>query len=424
MVGRRKMEGFPTLISVEEALGHLRRGLSLNQASEDVQLHSALGMVVAKDLIAHVDVPPFDRSAVEGYAVVAANTTSASPTNPVELAIAGRSEAGSTPSEIPSVSSGTALEIFTGAPIPKGADAVVMVEYSKRAENAVRIYKSAAPMHNVSRRGEDFAEGNVIVKTGTRLKSWHIGALASVNLTSVPVYKKLRIAVLSTGNELREPGETLRPGEIVNSSRPMIKALIFENDCEPVDLGTIPDDLSSITNALSDGLTKADILVTTGGTSLGERDLVPEAVAQLGEPGLVVHGVSMRPAKPTGAGFVRGKPVFMLSGYPVAALVAFEVFVVPTINWMQGTFEPVVPLVRARLTRKVAAPIGVRSYMRVRLFRDESGMRVEPLRLTGSGILSSMTKANGVLVIPEHMEGYDENEEVEVRVIQPLEAAS
>jgi len=154
---------------------------------------------------------------------------------------------------------------------------------------------------------------------------------------------------------------------------------------------------------------------------LGERDLVPEAINELGEPGVVVHGISMRPAKPTGVGFIGGKPVFMLSGYPVAALMGFEVFVHPAIEHIQATPPEPKPVIRAKLARRVATAVGVRSYIRVRLLRDKGAYIAEPLRLTGSGILSSMTKANGILVVNEQLEGYDEGDEVEVTVIQPIE---
>lgn len=416
------MEGFPGLTSVEEALRKLRANINFNPLFEDIELDSALGRMAAKDIDATFDVPAVDRSAVEGYAIVAADSPSTSPINPVELGIIGTSEADSEPDKLPTVEQGNALEIFTGGSMPKGANSVVMVEYCRKQASKVLIFRPVAPGNNVSRRGEDFAKGDVIVRGGTVLKPWHIGALASVNIIKLTVKKRLKIAVMSTGSELREPGEELRPGQIVNSNRPMFKALIAENGCEAVDLGAVPDDMESIQQGLQQGLARADMVMTTGGSSLGERDFMPEAINQLGKPGLVVHGVSMRPAKPTGFGFVDGKPIFMLSGYPVASLVGFEVFVIPAIRWMLNTFKDNEPIVRARLTRKVTTPVGVRSFMRVRIFGDETSLKVEPLRLTGSGILSSMTRANGMLIIPEDVEGYDEGEEVDIRLIQPRES--
>lgn len=421
--GREKMSGFPALMRVGDALELIRKSVVL--PSLDVlrkPFSEVLGMVVAEDIIVPVDVPPFDRSAVEGYAVQANRTSSATTTNPVELQVIGKSEAGTVPGELPRVPEGTAVEIYTGGPLPEGADAVVMVEFTKRTKNSVLLYKAVAPGQNVSKKGEDFARSTLMIRKNTVLKPWHIGALASVNLTSVPVYRRIKVAMLSTGNELREAGEALRPGEIINSSKPMLRALLTEVGCEFVDCGTATDDISVLTKSLGYGLEHADILITTGGTSLGEKDLVPEAINELGSPGIIVHGVAMRPAKPTGCGVVNGKPVFMLSGYPVAALVGFDVFALPTIRMFQRTEAPLQPTVRAKLTRRLATPSGVRCYVRVRVFREGDELKVEPLRLTGSGLLSTMTRANGILVIPEDVEGFDQGHEVEVNLFQPIEA--
>lgn len=391
--------------------------------AESVELTSALGRTVAEVVVAPFDVPPFDRSAVEGYAVIASDTTSASATNPVELSIAGRSEAGSTPDSLPPVQRGAAVEILTGGPMPPGADAVVMVEHTKRTEGKIFIHRPVGPFQNVSRRGEDFAEGETVLRRGTRVRPWHIGAVASLNLVRITVQRKLRVALISTGSEVKEPGSEIRPGEIVNSSKPMLTALLVDHGCEPLNLGTIPDDAASIRHAIERALSQADVVVTTGGTSLGEKDLVPEILNSLGKPGVIVHGVAIRPAKPTGFAIINGKPVFMLSGYPVAALLGFQLFVEPAIHILRGSYRAPDARVHARLTRKVATPVGVRSFVRVRVAKEGSEYRAEPLRLTGSGILSSMTKANGILVVPEHSEGYDEDAVVEVNIIQPLEEA-
>ncbi|MFQ5761971.1 MAG: gephyrin-like molybdotransferase Glp [Candidatus Bathyarchaeia archaeon] len=424
MIGRRKMEGFPSLMTADEALRVLKEHLRPRVLeAESVELTAALGRTVTADVVAPFNVPPFDRSAVEGYAVIASDTTSASVTNPVELSICGRSEAGSTPNSLPPVKRGEAVVILTGGPMPPGADAVVMVEHTKQMEERVFIHRPVGPFQNVSRRGEDFAEGETVLRRGTRIRPWHIGAVASLNLVRFAVQRKLRVALISTGSEVKEPGSEIKPGEIINSSKPMLTALLVDYGCEPLNLGTIPDDAASIRQAIERALDQADIVITTGGTSLGEKDLVPEILNGLGKPGVVVHGVAIRPAKPTGFAIINEKPVFMLSGYPVAALLGYQLFVEPAIDTMRGSHRAPEAKVRARLTRKVATPVGVRSFVRVRLTRKEREYYAEPLRLTGSGILSSMTKANGILVVPERTEGYDEGAEVEVTVIQPLEEA-
>ncbi len=426
MIGRKRMSGFPSLMGIDEALSTIRAHIKwLPPPVEFVRLEESIGRIVGRDVAASFDVPAFDRSAMDGYAVIGSDTTSASPTNPIDFEIVARSQPGTAPNELPVVEIGKAVEIYTGGPLPPKSDAVVMAEFAKRENRELQVLKPVAPWQNVSRRGEDFRSGETIVGAGIKIRGWHIGALASVNLVEVPVYRRLRIGVLSTGAELKEPGETLRLGEIVNSSKPMLKSLIREHGFDPVDLGTVPDDLEQVKAGLARGLSSAEMLITTGGTSVGERDLVPEAIGELGDPGLLVHGVFMRPGKPTGIGVVNGKPIFMFSGYPVAALVAFEVFVLPIIETLLGLRKQPEAKIRARLTRRVTTPVGVRSYVRVKVIEDKNReLTVEPLRLTGSGILSSMTRANGILVVPESVEGFDEGQLVEVSVFDSVELRS
>ncbi|PUA34265.1 MAG: molybdopterin molybdenumtransferase MoeA, partial [Candidatus Terraquivivens tikiterensis] len=364
----------------------------------------------------------FDRSAVDGYAVVAEDTFGSSPSNPVELRVVGKAYAGMRPSDTLRVDRGEAVEIYTGAPLPCGANAVVMLEHTNRLSgDSVEVLYPVSPYQNVSRKGEDYKKGELVIKGGTRIRPWHIGALAALNIPKVKVLRKPRVAVLSTGSELVEVGSDLKMGDVVNSSRPMLKSLLREIGCDVLDLGTVPDELERIKESIREGLRAADALVVTGGTSVGELDLVPEAINSLGKPGLVVHGIAMRPAKPTGFGVIDGKPVFILSGLPVAALVGFQNFVKPSIQMMLGLQDEPKLTVRGRLTRRVANPHGVRSFVRVKVIREGDAYYIEPLMLTGSGLISTLTKANGMLVLPEDVEGYDEGEEVEVELFQPIE---
>ncbi|HID04279.1 MAG TPA: molybdopterin molybdotransferase MoeA, partial [Aigarchaeota archaeon] len=308
-------------------------------------------------------------------------------------------------------------------PIPRGANAVVMVEHSRREDNVIEVTRQVHPLQNISRRGEDFKKDDVVVKRGTVIKPWHIAALASLNITEVPIYEELKIAILSTGSEIVELGETPGRGKVVNSSKPMLKTLVREAGCRPIDLGTVPDDFEVIVDKIREGVRIGDMLLVTGGTSVGERDLVPEAVNRAGNPGVVFHGVKIRPAKPTGAGVVDGKPVFMLSGYPVSALIGFQLFVKPLIArfYQMPLEEPC--RVRAVLSRRVANPVDNRSFVRVRVEKHGEKYVAEPLMHTGSGLISTLTRANAMLVIPEGVEGYEEGEEVEVIMLQPIEAA-
>ncbi len=414
------MEGFPSLLSVEEALKRLRASVTHRvREFEEVGLLEAVSRVCAEDVRAPIDSPPFDRSAVDGYAVIAEDTFGASLNNPVELKMVGSAYPGMDVARLPRLSRGEALKLMTGAPLPPGANAVVMVENTVRRGEVVEVVKPVHPYRNVSRRGEDYRAGEVVVGKGTKIRPWHVAALASLNISRVRVLRRARVGVLSTGSELVEVGEEVKPGKLINSSKPMLLALLEEEGAEGVDLGIVADDLELIKARILEGIRGADALIVTGGTSVGELDLVPEAVSALGE--VIVHGLMMRPGKPTGFGVIDGKPVFMLSGFPVAALVGFQLLVRPALSLMLGYEEEPRPRIRGRLTRRVATPPSTRSYVRVKVKRAGGEVLVEPLMLTGSGLLSTLTEANGLLIVPEDLEGFEEGELVEVELFQPIE---
>ena len=302
---RKRMEDFPTLVSFKESRRKLAEVIKYRiLETVEVALEDALNMVCAEDIFAPIDLPEFDRSAVDGYAVVAEDTFGSSPNNPVELKLIGKVHAGMKPSDMPKVNRGEAVEIYTGARLPEGANAVVMVEHTNKLGDSIEVLYPVSPYQNVSKKGEDYKKGELVIKKGTMIRPWHIAALAALNIPKVKVLRKPRFAVLSTGSELVEVGSELKEGNVVNSSKPMLKSLLKELGCEVLDLGTIPDDLEKIKESIKEGLRVADAVIITGGTSVGELDLVPEAINSLGKPGLVVHGIMMRPAKPTGFGVI------------------------------------------------------------------------------------------------------------------------
>lgn len=414
------MEGFKTLTSLDKALQILTEVLKNygKKGLETIPLLESNGRVCGEDVSAPFDIPSFDRSAVDGYAVYAEDTFSASPSNPVELKLVGCLKPGDDPSLI-KINRGETVEVMTGAPLPVNANSVIMAEDAKRVKtDLIEVYKQVHPFQNVSRKGEDFKKGEIVVKKGVRIKPWHIGALASFNIETVKVVSKPRVGILSTGSELVELGSDLKPGKVVNSSKVMLKALTYACGGEPVDLGIVEDDVDSIVEKILDGVKICDVLVTTGGTSVGRGDLVPDAVNLIGK--VLVHGIAMRPGKPTGFGIVNGKLVFMLSGFPVASLLGFNLFVKPVIEAMLGTVSEPSIKVRGRLIRRVASLSGMRSFVRVRVIKNGGKYIIEPLMLTGSGLISTLTEANGLLVIPENLEGYDEGEEVEVELFDPV----
>jgi len=416
------MVGFQALLGVEEALRRVFEHVPAGSLGVvKVPIEQCAGRICGEDIISPTDIPEFDRSAIDGYAVRARDVLGASATNPIRLKVIGSSFPGDTPSSLPEVVENTAVEIMTGGPVPRGADAVVMAEHCVGVDGYVDVLRQVHPNQNISPRGEDYRKGEVVVKKGTRLRPWHVAALASLNMTAVPVFRKLKVGVLSTGSELIEPGQEQSPGKTINSSKPMLKALLTEHGCDVFDYGTVGDDFDLIVGRIKEALTYCDMLVVTGGTSVGERDLVPEAVSKAGKPGVIIHGVKMRPGKPTGVGVVDGKPVVMVSGLPVAALVGFTTFIKPVIERFYNTVGEPPCRLRAKLSRRVTNQTGSRSFMRVRVVKTDSGYVVEPLMLTGSGLLSTLTKANALLVIPEDVEGYDEGEEVDVELLHPVE---
>ncbi len=418
---KRRMEGFKSLLSVEEALNGLLNEVKHRPTPVEVDLEGALGLPAAEDVVAGGDFPPFDRSAVDGYAVRASDTLGAGLLNPLKLRVVGESVPGIDPSSLRPIGPGEAYVIYSGAPLPPGSDSVVMAEDVIRAGDYVSVLRQVSPYQNVSRRGEDFQRGKTVIRHGHRVMPWHIGALASLGVKKVNVYR-LRVAVLSTGSEVVDlyEAKAVRPGTIINSTKPLLKGLLRSDGYEPVDLGTVPDDINEIAVRLEDGVRAADAVITTGGTSVGNYDVVPEAVGRIGR--VVFNGVRMRPGKPTGAGVVDGKPVFMLSGFPVAGLVGYLAFVKPTLLHMTGTPQDPTPMVKGVITRRVANVAGVKTYLRVRVAQTPNGYQVEPLAITASGLLSTLTDANGLLVIPEDVEGYDEGDLVEVTLISPPES--
>ncbi len=419
---RRKMIGFEELTPLSEALEKLRRYMTHRiTETEIVSLEESHGRILAEDITATISIPDLNRSAVDGYAVIAEDTFGATPNNPVTLRLVGKIMAGARPDQLPRIRRGETAEIMTGAPLPDEATAVVMAEHARQTNSKVEVTRQVTPYQNVSRMGEDYPAGSIIAKKQTRIMPWHIAALAGQNITSVKVLRRPRAAIISTGNELVMHGMKKNVGEVIDTNRPMLKALLETSGAEPIDLGISPDSTEELRSQIMKGLSRADMVIITGGTSIGETDNVPDVVSSLGEPGIIIHGLRIRPAKPTGVGIIGGKPIFMLSGFPVSAYIGYKTLVEPCISMMTGTRMPPPPRIRGRLTRRVAKPQGIRAFVRVRVRREGESYIVEPMMLTGSGLLSTLTGGNGILEIPEMLEGHDEGEVVEVEITQPLE---
>ena len=410
-----RLKGFQKLTSTETALQTWLKTLQIKQHKTTIPLHKALNRVLAEDIIAKEDLPRFDKSAVDGYALKSEDTTSASQFKPTLLQL--------TNSDI--VNSKQVKQVWTGNAIPKGADAVVMLENTQMHNGKLEVWVQLALGGNVSKKGEDIKKGETAIKTGTRLKPYHLGLLAALGNSEVKVAEKPKIAILATGNELAEVGSKLAENQIFESNKIMLSAMCRELDAEPLDMGLVKDDMEEITEKIRNALLNADAVITTGGTSVGGLDLVPDAVNKTGKPGVIIHGVAMRPAMPTALAVLEGKPVMILSGNPVAAIIGFEVFARPLICRMLGMpKEEHRPTVKAVMTRKVATALGRKNFVRVRVLQKDGEFNAEPVSARGSGAISTMTRANGFVIVPENREGIAEGELVTVHLFSEVETVN
>ena len=411
-----RLKGFKKLTSTDDALRTWLNILQVKRGREvTVPLQKALNRVLAIDMTAKEDLPRFDKSAVDGYALRSEKTTGASQFKPVIFQI----------TEFGEVTSKQAKQIWTGNAIPKGADAVVMIENTKRRDGELEVWVQLAIGKNMSKKGEDVKKGEKVVKAGTRLKPYHLGLLAALGKGEVKVVEKPRIAILATGNELAEVGSKPSGNQIFESNRIMLSAMCRELDAEPVDLGVAKDDVNEIAEKLRIGLRNSDAVITTGGTSVGGLDLVPDAVNKVGKPGVVVHGMALRPAMPTALAVLEGKPVMILSGNPVASIIGFEVFARPLICKMLGmSKEEPRPVTKAVMTRKVATALGRKSFVRVRVLQKNDEFLAELVSARGSGAISTMTRGNGFVIVPANREGVLEGEVVIVHLFGNVETVS
>ncbi|HVP92478.1 MAG TPA: gephyrin-like molybdotransferase Glp [Acidobacteriota bacterium] len=410
-----RLKGFQKLTSIEDALQLFFANLRIGKLETViVPLHSALNRILAEDVIAKEDLPRFDRSAVDGYAIRAENTFEASQFKPKNLQTISEDE----------INDRQAKQLWTGNPLPKGANAIVMLENTRRINGEIEVWTPVTPGENVSKKGEDIAKGEIAIKSGTRLKPQHLGLVAALGIPEIKVFERPRIAILATGSELVNLREKLQEGQIFEANRLVVSALCHELSAEPIDLGIAKDDVNEILESLKIGIEKADAIITTGGTSVGASDLVPEAINKIGKPGVIVHGIAMRPAMPTALAVVNGKPVIILAGNPVAAMIGFEVFARPLIFRLSGLKqEEHRPLIRAKTTKRISTTLGRKTFVRVSVFKRDEEFFAEPISARGSGMISTMTRANGYVIVPENREGLDNGETVSVHLFNSVEGA-
>ena len=410
-----RLKGFQELTPVHEALDKFLRKLQPKRLDTVlVPVVEVLGQIAAENIIAERDLPASDRSAVDGYALKAKDTIEASQFRPKNLRLVKKAV----------VEEGEAKEIWTGNTLPEGADAVVMLEHTKKTDCSIEVLVSLTPWGNVSKKGEDVRKGEIVVESGVRLKPHHIGLLAALGKREVEVVRTPKVAIFATGNELVALGEKLEADEVVEVNSIILSGMCAELGAEALSLGIAKDDENEIEKKIREGLAKADALITTGGTSVGVHDLVPKVIERMEHKSIVAHGIAMRPGMPTALAVVHGKPVIILSGNPVAATVGFEVFVRPFIQKMLGVESESRIKLKAKLTRGVAGVLGQRVFLRVKVVEKDGEFFAEPIRVKGSGVITTLTKANGYVVIPEDREGLRENALVTVLLFDAIKETS
>ena len=381
----------------------------------DQPLLEAQGLPVCEDIAAPIDLPSFDNSAMDGYAVSYDDVVTASEDHPVHLPVVGELAAGQT--KLFALSPGTAVRIMTGAPTPQGCDAVVPVEWTDGGIATVRITQAPTRGEHIRLRGEDVQVGDILLGDGALLGPRQIGLLASVGRAQVRARPRPRIVILSTGSELREPGTALGHDSIYDGNSYMLAAAARAAGAIAYRVGIVSDDPQAFSDALSDQLVRADMVVTSGGVSKGEYDVVKEVLSELGT---VAFGeVAMQPGKPQGFGFVGedATPIFTLPGNPVSSYVSFEVFVVPAIRRMMGRTPYRRPMVRALVSHGFSSPPGKRQFVRALFEVDSVGAHVTPVGGHGSHLMGDLSDANALIVVPEEVTSVTPGQHAQVLVL-------
>ncbi|MGQ4875021.1 MAG: gephyrin-like molybdotransferase Glp [Promethearchaeia archaeon] len=404
--------GFAKLIPVDEALDKLFSHIYTVEA-EEVNIKDALNRISAEDIKSKFDLPPFDRAAMDGYAIKAEDSFGASPKNPKKVKLIGTIDIGGSTNIY--IQNGEAVRISTGTAIPDGCTAVIKIEDTEIDGEEITLYTALTPGKNISFKGEDVKVNTTIINKGTDLKAEHIALLCALGHVKIKVKTKPKVSVFATGDELIEIGNNLEKNKIYNSNSPMITSLVKIYGGDVVKEGTLKDDENVIESNLLNAVKESDIIIFTGGTSVGTKDLLPNIIKKNGK--IIAHGLAMRPGTPILIGMVNDKVVFCLPGTPVAAYVGFLKIVGPTIRKMMECIE-VDPRMRtlAKISKNVpTSGLGYLSYLRVKLEYKSDEIIAHPVKLKGSGIISSITEADGIIEIPPYQEGLTKGDLVIVK---------
>ncbi len=401
------------MLSVEEAREKVLSAVSVLEAAE-TPLLEALGMTLAEDAVAREDIPPFDNSAMDGYAVRSEDVAGAREGSPAELEVLGDLAAGHAP-EV-ALRAGQALRIMTGAPVPEGCDAVVPVELTRGEGGRVLILEAVEKGANLRRAGEDVKSGETVMAAGTAIGPAELGMLASLGYARPRCFRRAVVGIISTGDELVGVEEELAPGKIRDSNSYTVFGMVHEAGAQPLRLGVVRDDADLLERTILDNLEKVDLFVTSGGVSVGDYDMVKDVLGKVGE--MNFWKVAMRPGKPQAFGHVRGKPLFGLPGNPVSVMVSFEQFVRPAILKMMGRRDIFRPQATAILDAPLGRKAGRTEFIRVVAEWRDGRYHVRPTGPQGSGILKSMVLGNALAVLPEEVGRLEAGAEVVIQFLR------
>ncbi len=415
--GARDMLGRAKAIRAAQALEFILNNTpQAPQPVEEVSLDDAYGRVLAADINAPEDMPGFDRSTVDGYALKASDTFGASETGPAYLNVTHEIMMGQEPDF--ELAPGKAAKIATGGMLPEGADAVLMFEYAQLLQDVLEAQMALAPGDNVTLKGEDVSAGSLIVEAGERLTPYAVSAAAGLGVVAIKVHARPRVSIISTGDEIVPPETALKPGLIRDSNSYALRGMIVDDGCVPLVRGIFKDDFEAIRDEMVRSVKESEAVLITGGSSVGTKDMAERVINELGE--IAFHGVTIRPGKPLLFGVIDGTPVFGLPGHPRAVQVCFEVFVRPALYKLSGlkvdlALEEAVGSVKARLSKSIHSTQGRRDIIPVRLELKEDGLWAEPL-MSKSGLLLSMVRAHGAFSIEVGSTGVEKGEQVSVRL--------
>ncbi|MCX8208706.1 MAG: molybdopterin molybdotransferase MoeA [Sulfolobales archaeon] len=407
------MVGTLEFVRLSDALERLLAESSISLSGEYVDIVDAVGRYAYREYTSRVDLPPFNRSAVDGVAARFIDIAGASESSPVVLKLEGAVDVDTV--EIPVLKQSEAVIVSTGAPIPTGADVVIPVEHCQIGGDVVYVYRTYPRYANISLRGEDLRVGDVVVRRGTKLRPWHAAALAASGYSQVEVFRRPRVAVVNTGDEILK-------GVIPNVTYYVVASYVKEVGGDVTYSKVVPDDVEEIARTVREALEVSDIAVVTGGTSVGARDVVPKALQKLESSREVFRGIRIRPGRTSSAYVVGGKPVLLISGLPVAAYISLDLLLTPLLSKAYGNplERELKPSINGKLVRRLPNEVGFRSFYRVIACRDRGEVLIVPLRLTGSGILSTLIRGNAIVEIPEDLEGFEGGSVIKATLINPM----